>query len=105
MTPPNAIAKCRAFLDDAASRIQGAAFRFARGHRGELMFDADTLWVNGVCVARRLGPNIVVEVYGLGMSDTLYPSDGVAALVAAVKRHMMTKAKKDEVRHAAQCRD
>lgn len=102
MTPPNAIAKCRAFLDDAASRIQGAAFRFARGHRGELMFDADTLWVNGVCVARRLGPNIVVEVYGLGMSDTLYPSAGVAALVAAVERHMMAKAKEDEVRHAAQ---
>lgn len=89
MTPPNAIAKCRAFLDDAASRIQGAAFRFARGHRGELMFDADTLWVDGVCVARRLGPNVVVEVYGLGMSDTLYPSDGVAALVAAVERHMI----------------
>lgn len=102
MTPPNAIAKCRAFLDAAASRIQGAAFKFARGHRGELLFDADTLWVNGVCVARRLGPNIVVEVYGLGMSDTLYPSAGVAALVAAVERHMMAKAKEDEVRHAAQ---
>jgi hypothetical protein len=57
--------------------------------------DAATLWVDGVCAARRLGPNVVVEVYGLGMSDTLYPSDGVAALVAAVERHMMTKAKKE----------
>jgi hypothetical protein len=97
--PRSVIAECRAFLHAAASRIEGAAFKFARGHEGETIADLDTLYVGGTPIAYRLGPNIVIEAPGQ-RSETLYPSDGVETLAAVLSRHVAATLRQEEVRCA-----
>ncbi len=100
MTPKSVVVECRAYLASAAKRISGAVI----AHR-------DAVQIGGVEVARRMGENVVVsavwEPAGRSSrrmvtgSETLYPTDGVERLVAAITSRHATRLRIAEVARAA----
>ena len=93
------IRDCRKMLAAAGERLQGVR-----------LVAEDRLYVGDQLVAERLGANIVTtdvrEPAGtstrvLHHGVTVYPSEGVEALVAAIAKAEAVRARLTEVRHAA----
>lgn len=93
------VAACRKMLAAAVARLPGAR-----------LFAGDRIYVGDQLVGERLGANIVTtdvrEPAGTSTrvllpGVTIYPSEGVEALVAAIAKAEAVRARLAEVRHAA----